>query len=327
MPGTDVLVVSVGSTSGWRTAADELVDALRRAGVRVEMVRTGPLPRVRTFALTDFVEARAARRACLAGIAAHHPTAIIYCSITASLLWPRAGAIWLDSIAAENRPGRHGVWQRVVERRRLREATLVLTWSDRALAPATADRYREVVLPPPVDGVAAGGTREIDAITYAGDPIKRRLAFVLETWSQIRRPGETLVVAGGDHLPAADGVSVAGRLAPEDFRDLLARAKVFVAAPVREDFGIAALEALAHGCMLATTPSPGPYPALDLARQLDPRLVDEELGAAVRTGLDDPLPGYAERAATLLVGFRRSALDQAIMQHVLPRLLPALKLR
>lgn len=327
MPGTDLLVVSVGSTSGWRTAADALVDALRRAGVRVEMVRTGPLPRVRTFALTDFVEARAARRAVLAGIGEHHPKAIIYCSITAALLWPRPGAIWLDSLAAENRPGRHGIWQRRVERRRLRESTLVLTWSDRALAPLPAGHYREVVLPPPVEGVASDAPRDIDAITYAGDPVKRRLALVLDTWSRVRRGGETLVVAGSEDLSVVEGVRVAGRLAPEQFRALLARAKVFVAAPRREDFGIAALEALAHGCMLATTPSPGPYPALDLARQLDPRLVEEDLGAAVRIALDDPLPGYADRAAALLVRFRRPALDQTIIRHVLPRLLPALDLR
>ena len=72
---------------------------------------TGPVRDVRTFPLTDFVQARARRRATLAAIAAHEPAAIVYCAITAALLWPRPGAIWLDAIAAENRPGRHGVWQ------------------------------------------------------------------------------------------------------------------------------------------------------------------------------------------------------------------------
>jgi hypothetical protein len=47
---------------------------------------------------------------------------------------------------------------------------------------------------------------------------------------------------------------------------------VFVAAPRREDYSVAALEALACGCRLVTTHPPGPYPPLDLARQLDPRL-------------------------------------------------------
>ena len=63
MPGrADVLVVSIDSTGGWRTAAEELVAGLRRAGAAAELIRTGPVPRVRTFALTDYT-----RRAWLAG--------------------------------------------------------------------------------------------------------------------------------------------------------------------------------------------------------------------------------------------------------------------
>jgi hypothetical protein len=133
--GKDVLVVSVGSTAGWRAAASELAGALSRAGASVAVVETGRLPRVRTFALTDLVEAVAARRACRRGIAEHSPRAVIYCSLTAALLWPRPGAIWLDSVAAENRPGRHGIWQRLVERRRIARAPLVLAMSRRALGP------------------------------------------------------------------------------------------------------------------------------------------------------------------------------------------------
>src|SRR5947209_14337507 len=114
-PGTDILVVSVEGTTGWQGAARELAASLSRAGARVAGASSGPVPRVRTFALTDFVQARAARRACLQGIAAHDPAAVVYCSITAALLWPRPGGIWLDCLAAENRPGRHGVWQRIVE--------------------------------------------------------------------------------------------------------------------------------------------------------------------------------------------------------------------
>jgi hypothetical protein len=97
---------------------------------------------------------------------------------------------------------------------------------------------------------------------------------------------------------------------------------VFVAAPRREDYyGVAALEALACSCRLVTTPAPGPYLPLDLARQLDPRLVDDDLVKAIRIGLDDPLPGYAERAAALLAPFSGEAVDQTVAQQVLPRLL------
>ncbi len=97
---------------------------------------------------------------------------------------------------------------------------------------------------------------------------------------------------------------------------------MFVAAPRREDYGIAPLEALADGCVLVTTPAPGPYPALALARELDPRLVGDDLAAAIRTALDDPRPGYAEHAAALLTPFRRAAVDRTLAEDVLPRLLP-----
>jgi hypothetical protein len=75
--------------------------------------------------------------------------------------------------------------------------------------------------------------------------------------------------------------------------------------------------------MLVTTPSPGPYPALDLARELDARLVDSDLACAIRIALDDPLPDYAERAAGLLARFSRRAVDATVAETVLPRLLAA----
>jgi Glycosyl transferases group 1 len=324
---TDILVVSVGSTTGWRAAADELAASLSRSGATVAESRTGRLPRVRTFALTDFVEAGAARRACSRGIADHDPAAVIYCSMTAALLWPRPGAIWLDSIAAENRPGRHGVWQRVVERQRLRQAPLVLAMSKRALPAAARELlgHEPVLVPCPVQSSgAATELRDIHALMYAGNPEKKRLDHVLAAWARARRGEETLVVAGTDRLERVDGVELAGRLAPVEYRSLLRRARVFVAAPRREDYGIAPLEALADGCMLVTTPAPGPYPALDLARELDPRLVSDDLTSALRAALDDPAPGYAARATELLAPFSREAVDATLAGAVLPRLLTRL---
>jgi len=323
LPGTDVLVVAAGNTTGWRTAASELVRSIAAAGARVEIITPDRAPRVRTFALTDFVEARAARRAALHGIAEHDPAAIIYCSITAALLWPRPGAIWLDAVAAENRPGRHGSWQRVVERRRLDQASIVLTMSPGALGSLTAANP-PVGVPVPVDASGAPApSRDIAAITYAGDPEKKRLDHVLSAWDQARSEGETLVVAGLERLEPRPGVEVAGRLDPAEYRALLRRARVFVAAPRREDYGIAPLEALADGCQLVTTPAPGAYPALEIARRLDARLVDPDIARAVRIALDDPSSGYAERAAELLEPFSRRAVDRTVAERVLPRLLPA----
>jgi hypothetical protein len=280
---------------------------------------------VRTFALTDLLEALSARRAAEAGIAAHRPRAIIYGSITAALLAPEPGAIWLDSTARENRPGRHGVWQRSLERRRLAQSPLIMPMSIGTVAPLR-DHYADpVVVPVPVEPSGAlltGAARDVAAVAYAGDPVKRRLDLILAAWSRARREGETLVVAGTDALEPRDGVEVAGRLSPQEYRALLRRARVVVAAPRREDYGIAALEALADGCMLVSTPSPGPYAALALARALDPRLVSEDLTSSIRAALDNPLSGYHSHAAELLEPFRRAAVDRTIRDDVLPRLVP-----
>ncbi len=328
MAGTDVLVVSVASTTGWRQSAEELAGSLARGGARVVLVHAPPLPRARTFALTDFLEASVARRACLRAIAVHDPAAIVYCSITAALLWPRPGAIWLDALAQENRPGRHGVWQRRVERRRLAQATLVLAMSERAIGEQAigAVTSAPVLVPSPIDAAdeAEPQERDIAALAYAGNPAKKRIDFVLESWGRARRADETLVVAGIERLDVPAGVELAGRLPPDRYRALLRRARVFVAAPTREDYGIAPLEALAAGCVLVTTPAPGGYPALDLARRLDPRLVADDLDRTLRIALDDPRSEYARRAHELVRPFTRPAVDRTVARDVLPRLLGGL---
>ncbi len=323
MAPLDILVVSHDHTLGWRGAANALAEAFRRSGASVQRASNGPVPPVRTFMLTDYVEARAARDAAQKAIAAHHPRAVVYCSVTAALLWSEPGVIWLDCLAAENRPGRHGIWQRVLERRRLAEAELVLTMSERSLDPLSGPRPASIVVPVPVDPSGPpAAERDILALTYAGNPDKRRLEFVLDTWRRARRPDETLLVAGLDALPTGvEGVRAAGRLPGDEYRAMLRRTRVFIAAPKREDFGIAPLEALADGCQLVTTPAPGPYPARDIARRLDPRLVADDLTGAVRAAIDDPRPDYGAAAASQLAPFTREAVDRTIAQDVLPRLL------
>jgi glycosyltransferase involved in cell wall biosynthesis len=322
--GADVLVVTLDTTIGWKEAAAKLVAGLRRAGASVEVARTGAPPRVRTLALTDLTQAVMARRAAQRGIARHQPRAIIYCSVTTALLWPRPGAIFLDATAHECRPGRHGIWQRPVESRRLAQAPLLLPESDRSLDYAPPGHAPAYTLSPPIEVPATiPGTaeRDIAAITYAGDPVKRRLDHVLSVWQAARRPGETLVVTGLDGFDPPEGVQSAGRLASAEFRALLQRARIYVAAPRREDHGIAALEALACGCRLVTTEAPGAYPALDIARAADPRLVGEDLITAIRLALDEPAGEYASVVAQRLVPFTAEAMDRQLADVILPRLL------
>ncbi len=329
----DVIVVSIGATAGWHGADRGLVTALEAVGASVAMARAGSVPDVRTFMLTDLVQATAARRAAqralheLGASRSGRGPAIIYCSITAALLWPRPGAIWLDALARENRPGRHGLWQRRVETHRLATSPVIMAMAPSALdsLPA-ARRPPSVVVPVSVDRSGpAGGPRDIDVVAYAGDPVKRRLDVILEAWARARREGETLVVAGLERSCPPPGVRFAGRLAPDAFRALLRRARAYAAAPRREDFGITPLQALADGCRLVTTPAPGAYPALALARQLDPRLVSADLAGALRAALDSPDPGYARRAATLLAPYGTAAVRARLAEDVLPRLLPGFR--
>ncbi|HEX4109882.1 MAG TPA: hypothetical protein VHX88_17235 [Solirubrobacteraceae bacterium] len=315
----DVLIVSLGSTAGLRAADAELADSLRRSGASVELVRARPPRPVRTLMLTDMRWAQSARSVTEPALRALNPKSVLYSSTTASLFGPRTGAIRFDAPSAANRPGRHGLWQRPLERRRLARAPLLLPWSEAGLRETGLDGAPAVVLPVPVESSGPAGERDIAAITYAANPAKKGLARILAAWREARRPGEELVVAGA---PASgEGVRAVGLLAPDEYRALLRRARVFVSAPRREDYGVAQLEALADGCRLVSAPAPGPYVALPIARALDPRLVGEDLAGALRLALDAPEDGYADRARVALEDFSRRAIDQTVRDRVLPVLL------
>ncbi len=340
----DVLLVSLGSTAGLRRADDELQDSLRRAGAHVAIARVFPPEQLPTMMLTDLAWARAARRAAGEIIEQQRSSparAVIYSTTTAALLWRRAGAIRFDALAAGNRRGRHGLWQRPLERRRLRQAPLLLPWSDGSLegSRAAAARDRTLVLPVPVEPSGPpAADRDIAAITYAANPSKKGIDSVLAAWRQVRAARDAVGADGEDELviagasaaqlellgliaPGEPGVRVVGALPSDDFRALLRRARAFVCAPRREDYGIVQLEALADGCQLVTTAAPGPYAALPIARELDARLVGDDLAGALRVALEQPLSGYAERARAALAPFTREAADRLVAERLLPRLL------
>jgi hypothetical protein len=326
MASLDVLIVGLGSTHGLRVAEDELAGSLLRAGADVMLVRAERPREVRTLALTDLVWARAARRAAVEALADAAPRAVVYSTTTAALLWPQPGAIRFDAAAAGNRPGRHGVWQRPVERRRLLQAPLLVPQDPAALVEAGSPATPSVVVPIPVEPSGdGGGPRDIAALTYATNPYKKGLDRILAAWDVARAPGEELVIAGL-RGPDREGIRYAGTLEPDAYRALLRRARVYVTAPRREDYGIAQLEALADGARVVTTPAPGPYAALPLLRDglgwvADP--APEPLSTAIRSALDDPTPDieYADRALTAIAPYRRAAVDTTVAESLLPRLL------
>jgi glycosyltransferase involved in cell wall biosynthesis len=336
----DVLLVQLGSTEGLRVADEELVASLRRAGAHVVVAPAARPSEIRTLMLTDLRWARAARRAAVEAVAqlrGRPPRSVIYSTTTASLLWPLPGAIRFDSVSAANRPGRHGLWQRPLERRRLREAPLLMPSSAGALAEATAavggtlDPERAIVVPSPIAACPPElAVRDIAAIAYAANPRKKGLDRVLAAWRSVRGPGERLVIAGIEREGLrANGIEVddeqidvVGTLTKRNYRALLRRTRVFVCAPRREEYGLAQLEALAEGCRLVTTSAPGGYVALRIARELDAHLVGEDLSAALRRALDAPGgEDYAARAARLVEPFTVAAVDRIVAKELLPRLL------
>ncbi|HEX3509778.1 MAG TPA: glycosyltransferase [Solirubrobacteraceae bacterium] len=337
-PAAEVLIVSLGATEGLRRADAQLRDSIERAGVRASIAAAARPRPLRTMAATDLawaLSARAAARRALAA-ASRPPRAVVYSTTTAALLWPARGAVRFDATARGNRPGRHGVWQRPLERRRLAQATLLMPWSEGALregAPPAAARGALVVPVAAAPSGPASEERDIAALTYAANPSKKGLDRVLAAWGAVeaeRPAGEELLVAGTNPEECARaGIDVAGvprvrtlgPLSTAEYFSLVRRARVFVCAPRREDYGIAQLEALADGCMLVTSPAPGPYAALPIARELDPRLVGEDLAQGLRDALGRPLTDYAQRAAAALAPYAPAAVDALVARELLPRLL------
>jgi glycosyltransferase involved in cell wall biosynthesis len=340
----DIAIVSLGTTIGWRRADAALAELVEDAGASCQLVpvRIGASGRLRLgMALTDLVEARAARRSAR-GVEAR---AIVYSSVTAALLQrPDAPyAVRFDAPAALNRPGLGGAWQRRRERRVLAGARLLLPWSEPAATAARAIVGAEppaLVLPPPVEAALGTQVEDVDGVAYAGNPDKRGLALLCEAWRLAAPEGARLVVGGIEreralrHLrragvPAPPGVAWAGSVGGPQWRAVVAAARVFVNAARYEDFGIAQLEALAAGTPLVTVASAGPNVALPLARRLAPELVaetrePESLAAALRAGLG-LTPGqrtaYGQAARRLVEPYGREELARVVRDEMLPRLL------
>jgi Glycosyl transferases group 1 len=345
MSDPDILLLSLGTTLGWRLSDAILVDELRSAGATVEPVSvgigaTGRLRRA--YPVTDLVEAVAARRALDGALDRHSPRAIVISTTTAALLAQPRGlpyAVRLDAPACMNRPGAHNAVLHALERRSLGRARLVLPWSEAARAALPHGAAPAVVLPAPLVGQPAR-QRDRTAVAYTPDVKAKGLDIVCGAWAAAAVEDATLDVFGVEREPALahlqrtgtplpDGIRFRGKTPPSEFRGALQRAHVYVGGARWEDFGQAPLEALVEGALVATVPSGGPFEALALARELAPELVAgaiaaEPLAAAIRSAYALPperATAYRAHAATLLGRFSPAAIRRTIEFEVLPALL------
>ncbi len=336
----DVALLTSSPTLGWRRNDASFVRLVREAGATcaVTPVTTGPAGTLARHPVAiDLVQAMAARHA-----ASRLPPAraVVVSTVTCSF-FQRLDVPWavrFDAPAASNRPGWPGAWQRAIEPRALGRATVLVPLSAEGGAAAPAGDRPVVPVGVPIERIVGEDDREIDALAYAGNPPKRRLDLVARAWARAGAPGRH-VVAG---VPPGDGrawlarcgvaepagLEWAGVVGPERWRALLGAARVFLAAARFEDHGIAPLEALSAGAALVTVPTPGPFPALRMARELAPALVSrdetapalaEALGAGLALAASERRD-YAERADALLAPHRAEAIRATIAERLLPAL-------
>jgi glycosyltransferase involved in cell wall biosynthesis len=332
----DVALLTSSPTLGWRRADDAFAALVQEAGASCAVLRF-PIGRAgalrRHPALTDLVEALAARHG-----AARLPAsrAVVVSSVTAALLLrlDRPYAVRFDAPAALNRPGLPGAWQRATEPRALARASVLLPWSEEAAAPLAPTGRPVIPVGVPVERVAPAPTRDIEALAYAGNPDKRGLDDLCAAWADVPatlsvggiEPGRARAWLARRGVAEPPGVRWLGVVPRDRWLELLARTRVYVNAARFEDHGLAPLEALSAGAALVTTPSPGPYPALRMARELAPELVAADrspaaLAAALRAGLALRDDGYAEAADALLAPHRREAILATVRERVLPALI------
>lgn len=343
----DIALVCPGTTFGWRRGDEWLARHIRAAGATCEVIpvrlgRAAPLRR--SMATTDIVEGLAARNATRALTAG----AVIYSSITAALLQParHPSAIRFDGIAAANRPGLGGGWQRRREPGVLARADLLLPWGEagvvqarEALLAAGKPNTDAIVLSPPVE-TAPPASDAPEVIAYAGNPDKRGLALLCEVWAVAAPGGGRMALGGIDReeglrflqragMACPAGVEWLGTVERDRWLALVAGAGAFLSAARIEDWGLAQMEALAAGTPLVMVPAPGANEALPLARRLEPLLVAPErsaaaLAGALRTALAMDAAArhsYAAAARGLLATYSEPESFRRVSEVVLPRLL------
>jgi hypothetical protein len=346
----DILLVSLGTTLGWRHTDRLFAEQVRRAGAGVEVVSVGfgAAGRLRRgYPVNDLVEMHAARRAAQTAVERHRPRALVVSTSTAAMLLPRLSvphAVRLDAPARMNRPGARNALLHVLERRGLHRAALTLPLSEAAVGELPAGAAPSVVVSPPVESSGpVSDERERVAIAYVPDPKAKGLDILVAGWAGAGVPDARLEVYGLDPelaraqlrrtgVPEPESLELRGTVPAGEFRERMRHARVYAAGARWEDFGQAPLEAMADGALVATVPSGGPFEALRLARRLDePALVagaiePGELGRAIRAAFelpDERARAYRQRAGELLEPLRPEAVQRTVAEEVLPRLLDA----
>jgi Glycosyl transferases group 1 len=346
----DVLLLSLGTTLGWRRADALLLPQLERAGastaaVSVGLGATGRLRR--GYPVNDVVEMYAARRAVRTAVERREPRAVIVSSTTAAMLLPSLPvpyAVRFDAPARLNRPGARNVLLHSLERRAMRRARITVPLSFAGADALPEGAAPPVVVSPPIDPSApdAGepAERERIAVAYVPDPKAKGLDVAVAGWAAAGVDDAALEVYGLDphraraHLsrtgvPLPESVELRGTVPAGEFRARLRRARVFVHGARWEDWGQAPLEALADRALLATVPAGGPYEALRVARQLEGSLVADAiepgaLGTAIRAAFELPeerVRDYRARAVELLRPYRSDAVQETVARELLPALL------
>jgi glycosyltransferase involved in cell wall biosynthesis len=352
----DLLYVASGTTAGLRQADAEMLGALRELAVDVVTVTpTSSQPWLvrrylnRSLLTIDACESFAVRRATTRALKSHNPRAIIYSTTHAAMLSPRRPAhervaIRFDTPAQLSRTGTEYRVEHLLERRRFKRAHLLMPaalelgpQTARAIPPATP----VVPVPIPIElGEPPSAARDPIAVFYGASPERKGLDTAVQAWARARSGERRLVVTGIDRavglqylhergIDEPPGVQWTGLVSPEEHRRLTRRAEIYLAASRYEGYGIAQLEAFADGATLVTTPSPGPFVALPIVRELDPRLVaatdsPTDLAASLDSAFargEDERVSYLTQARERVCAFSREEARNRLRHEVLPRLL------
>ncbi|HEY4280576.1 MAG TPA: glycosyltransferase [Conexibacter sp.] len=336
----DILCISLGTTKGLRVADEGFAELLREAGATVAIAATGigATNRLRRgYPVNDIVEAIAGRRAAASAIAREQPRAVVFSTTTATLLMAPLTvpfAIRFDAPAALNRPGARNAVLHKLERRRMEQATLLLPTSRAAVAPLAVSTP-SVIVPFPIRAsipyAAASAEalpRERVAVAYTPDPKAKGLDLLCAAWSDAGIADARLDVYGipaevaraflrRRGVPEPAGVRLRGLVPVAEFRAALRSALVFVSAARWEDFGQAALEAMADGAVPVCAPAGGPFEALEVTRALDPALVATDLAPpALARALRHAFSLDPHRLATLRAAAEAAAAAYAPEQFV-----------